>query len=384
MLLASHFDDLLEQMTSSMADGFRSTRSEDIPSGSDWFDEIHKALNKSCLTVVLLTPQSSKREWVLYEYGYARSRMSNKANQAKVVPILFGMSHADLEGPFKSTQIRRLESRADFIEILKDLASAFEVPLNAQKATQLARKFYPKIEKCRKVVVPSVNPDDYGITGIFPGVLKNDPSVLRSLASARQRIIIAGPSLSTPLAEGNPPSLRHSITVAIRNGVNVYIFLANPTMRFGREAKDTIVEIENRFPQSNTEYALNAIRTIYKDLRALPSGNVGNLHVVLVNKMSLDFAILCDESNVLCRSTIHWTPHHLDQGEIGRHREHDYKPPIIEATATDSSKDSFFAEYKNYLENLMYSAGFPSATPDNPALVKRLFKVKNISDVLMT
>lgn len=382
-LLAYIFTELLTEITAGMAKGFVSTRHEDIEAGHDWFNEIHTALNKSKLTVVLLTPNSSRRQWVLYEYGYARCRAAvDKSGETKVVPILIGMDHSKLEGPFSSTQIRRLNNDFDFKLILKELASAFGSFLPPRKLNRLSRKFHPQIVKNTSHLTLPVDPDEFGISGIFPGTIKNDPSVLRSLASARRRIIIAGPSLSTPLADNKPPSLRDSIKCAVKNGVHVYIFLANPVMRFADTEDATISGIKQRFPKSNSEYALSELKAIYSEIYIARSPGDGKLNVILVNKASLDFAVTCDDSVVLCRSTIHWPSKETDQSKLGRHPEHDYKPPIVEAKPTKKLKDSFFSEYRNYLENLMYAADFPAATPDNPKLVKRLFKVLNISKAL--
>ena len=380
-LLAELFTDLINEMTSGLVDGFASTRPDAIPSGRDWFDEIHAALDKSHLTVVLLTPNSSRRQWVLYEYGYARSRAVADKNR-RVVPILIGMDHSKLEGPFPSTQIRKFNSEPDFLAILKELAGAVNSSPTTNRLKQLAHKYYPKIVAQTKHLILPVDPDNFGITGIFPGIIKDDRSVLRSLGSARNRIVIAGPSLSTPLADHKAPSLRTSIKNAIKTGVNVYIFLANPVMCFSKNEAATISKIKANFPKSNSEYALTELGTIYSEIKTVSAKS--KLHVILVNKASLDFAVICDESVVLCRSTIHWPSTETDQNDLRRHTDHDYKPPIVEAKPTDNLKDSFFVEYRNYLENLMFAADFPAAEPDNPNLVKRLFKVLNISKALQT
>lgn len=379
--LAGFFMDLMEKMTSGMTDGFRSTRPEDIPANSNWHKVMHAALNRSILTIVLLTPNSSKRQWLLYEYGYASSReVSDKSRKTKVVPILIGMDKSKLEGPFPHAQIREIKIRDDLFAIMTELAIVLKC--KCDQIQELSVKFFPKIVGVTENLTQPVDPDKYGITGIFPGVIKADLSVLRSLKSAKNRIVIAGPSLATPLEDNNPRSLRSSIKCAISSGVNVYIFLANPVMRFSKIEATTISKIKTNFPGSNSERSLNELRKIYKEIKLNPIAPKGKLHVILVNKVGLDFAVICDESIVLCRSTIHSPPNKIDQDSQDRHKEHDYKPPIIEAKPTTALKDSFFVEYKNYLENLMFAAKFPAATPDNPTVVKRLFKVMNVSAAL--
>lgn len=213
-------------------------------------------------------------------------------------------------------------------------------------------------------------------------MIQKDLTVLRSLESARKRIVIAGPSLSSPLSAYGKNALRARISEAIGKGVNVYVFLANPVLEFSKSPSETISRIKADFPSTNTDDVLGSLRTFYTELSTIFADATEMLHVLLVNKASLDFAVICDDATVLCRSTIHWSPQATDQKELGRHPEHDYKPPIVEAQPTDTLKDSFYAEYRNYLENLMFAAGFSAAAPDNPGLVRRLFEVQNVSPAL--
>ena len=73
--------------------------STDLPAGTDWPNELRKALMKASLVLSLITPNSIQREWVYFESGagYGRGR--------PVIPICWGgIRVSDLTPPLKFLQ----------------------------------------------------------------------------------------------------------------------------------------------------------------------------------------------------------------------------------------------------------------------------------------
>lgn len=80
-----------------LADGLRDLGAEvwiapdDIPAGADWEERIVKGLLEQCsYFLVLLTPASSRSEWVIREIDLARARRERSAPGFTVLPIIVG------------------------------------------------------------------------------------------------------------------------------------------------------------------------------------------------------------------------------------------------------------------------------------------------------
>lgn len=357
---------------------FVSTREGDIPSGEKWFSDIHNHIEESQVAVAVMTPISVTRPWIIHEFGYSLGRQSIMVDRA-VIPIAIGWDRKNLPSPLNGFQCRRFDSERDVEAFLNELENRLNrCAIKGSKAVSLCFKsIQDELER-----LSSVNVVDFatsGISGIFSGRLKNHPNTLRAMTTAKKRIVIAGPSLSTPLRSSNKVlGLKVPILNAVTRRVNVYLFIINPLQRFGENAARTVKSIRDKFGGSNTLVALNALRDIYQ---SISSANRARLRVFIVNKPTLDFAVLCDQDKLLCRSTIHWPPDPKGQGGLNRCKEHDYKPPILEAVRVDD-EESFYSEYRNYLENLLYSADVESETPEDGPLVKELFPVLEVSSVL--
>src|SRR5262245_54968495 len=69
--------------------------SEDIEKGEPWFQKLGDTLTGSDFAILCLTRENLKAPWLLYEAG----AVSKHFDQARVVPLMIGLSSADLISP---------------------------------------------------------------------------------------------------------------------------------------------------------------------------------------------------------------------------------------------------------------------------------------------
>ena len=83
---------------------FVTSRAGDIKSGSDWFETVKAELRKADAYVVLLTPNSYERPWVIFETGAAWM-----AERGFLVVSAGGLPIHDIPEPLKFFQVWSLE-----------------------------------------------------------------------------------------------------------------------------------------------------------------------------------------------------------------------------------------------------------------------------------
>lgn len=78
-----------------------------IPPGARWLDWITDKITSSSKAYVLLTPNSIRKPWVLWESGAAAGVALATERRKPVVPIAFGISDNDVPTPFQPTEMVR-------------------------------------------------------------------------------------------------------------------------------------------------------------------------------------------------------------------------------------------------------------------------------------
>jgi len=393
-LLAKSFYDIFHKSLGGTINYFISSVS--INSGKSWFDETHKALDDSDCIIVLFTPNSRKKTWVNYEFGYAKSRANQNPEDTTIFCISLGPNNSDPHAANCLTQSDSIDSIEDLYSVTLKICKALDGDPEEEVHLKNCTELYEQIKAFQVDTYQTDNElyESFGVKAMYPGLLKRcSPKVLRSIEEAKDSIVIAAPSISTPLSQNNSNGLRVPISEALQRGVNVSVFLINPTISKSQldpdsnlphpeRSKMLLKFLYERFKKSNTCLALTALTEIKREISKTQHQYkpAGELKVFLVDKATLDFAIMCDGHTILCRSTIHWSPEAEDQQQLARYESHDFKPPIIEAI--DRGEQSFFREYKSYLQNMMFSAGLSKEKPESPNLATKLFHIHDMSDAL--
>lgn len=95
---------------------------KDIAGGARWEPGIREALMASKRILLLLTPNSKDRRWILLEIGAAW------ALEKDIVPALVQVSPSELEDPIRHYQARVIETSAQRNRLVEELAEELAAP----------------------------------------------------------------------------------------------------------------------------------------------------------------------------------------------------------------------------------------------------------------
>lgn len=87
---------------------------EDITKGARWNQEISKELEASKIGIICLTKENLESPWIMFEAGALSKNMEN----SKVVPLLFGIDPADIQGPLVQFQASKF-SKSEMKKVIK-------------------------------------------------------------------------------------------------------------------------------------------------------------------------------------------------------------------------------------------------------------------------
>src|SRR5688500_3117227 len=81
-----------------------------IQAGANWFEWIGAQVRKSFLTIVLLTPRSLSKEWVLWEAAavYGAALVDGAENRRSVRPLLYRLDAEQMPTPLKAANVQAL------------------------------------------------------------------------------------------------------------------------------------------------------------------------------------------------------------------------------------------------------------------------------------
>ncbi len=96
-----------------------------IRSGENWFDWISEQVRQAQVTLVLLTPSSVMKPWILWESGavYGAASANGAHSVTRVRPLAVGVDLADVPSPLKDShaQITLGDRRADVLAFFQQL-----------------------------------------------------------------------------------------------------------------------------------------------------------------------------------------------------------------------------------------------------------------------
>lgn len=134
--LASALKDLIEAEFIGYFEAFVSSDSRSLPAGTGWLDMINKNINDAEEFIVLLTPYSVQRQWVLFEAGAAFGK------GVGFIPVCAkGLTVSHVGPPLNTAQIVTINTGSDIDKIVTRLAQQKEPKLKlTPKANPLKRK----------------------------------------------------------------------------------------------------------------------------------------------------------------------------------------------------------------------------------------------------
>lgn len=119
---------------------------EDTDKGAHWSSTIRRELEQSAFGIVILTAENINSTWLHFEAG----AIAKSVEDGRVVPILFGLKHSDVQQPLSMFQSALFE-KEDIFRVVKSINGA--AGINAREERQLEtvfNSFWPKLDEAVK------------------------------------------------------------------------------------------------------------------------------------------------------------------------------------------------------------------------------------------
>ncbi len=95
-----------------------------ISAGQEWLDWIRAQVADSAMAIVVVTPLSKSRPWLMWEAGAVSGvGLARKAN-LPIVPLLFGLRGDEVPDPLVSRQVKSGTTPADVRDLLESICRA--------------------------------------------------------------------------------------------------------------------------------------------------------------------------------------------------------------------------------------------------------------------
>lgn len=116
---------------------------EDINKGQRWGNEITKKLESSALGIIILTPSNIEAPWIMFEAG----ALSKSVDEARVCPLLFGVTPAEIKGPLVQFQCS-IFNKAETLKLLHSINQELGGDQLTEKTlNQTFEVFWPQLEE---------------------------------------------------------------------------------------------------------------------------------------------------------------------------------------------------------------------------------------------
>ena len=130
---------------------------KDLRSGDRWLKEVGEKLSECHVGVICVTPENVDAPWLIFEAG----AISKTVGEARVCPVLLGMSPSDLRGPLAQFQATTFD-KEDMLKLILSLNEELEDSrLETEVITATFSKFWPEllrdVNKISKIVLDSSN-----------------------------------------------------------------------------------------------------------------------------------------------------------------------------------------------------------------------------------
>ncbi|MBK7378739.1 MAG: toll/interleukin-1 receptor domain-containing protein [Ignavibacteriales bacterium] len=124
-LIAKKMKSWLDDKLAKSLDIFVSSdKSESLPAGTDWWDEIRSKLKASKIIIALITKRSINRSWIFFEIGggYFQSII--------ILPLLIGINKDDIKSPLNQITYLDISNKIDFENFCSQILTRFDLKTN--------------------------------------------------------------------------------------------------------------------------------------------------------------------------------------------------------------------------------------------------------------
>ena len=118
--------------------------------GDDWFRWIVERVKECDFAVILITPSSLHKPWILWEAGavYGAATASGNGGARKVRPLIFKMSNEEVPSPIRESQsqFRRGDDRDDIGSVFEDILNQYQDSVEADRLIRAAKELDKTID----------------------------------------------------------------------------------------------------------------------------------------------------------------------------------------------------------------------------------------------
>lgn len=115
---------------------------KDISAGDRWAQAIAGELENSNFGILCITPENISSEWIMFEAG----ALSKAMQDAKVIPLLFGLELSDLSGPLQQFQALKVDE-SGMLDALKAINAASENKTGDATIEQLVPALWSRLQE---------------------------------------------------------------------------------------------------------------------------------------------------------------------------------------------------------------------------------------------
>jgi len=114
---------------------------KDISAGDRWAQAIAGELESSNFGILCITPENISSEWIMFEAG----ALSKAMQDAKVIPLLFGLELSDLSGPLQQFQALKVDEQG-MLDALKAINAASDNKTGDATIEQLVPALWSQLQ----------------------------------------------------------------------------------------------------------------------------------------------------------------------------------------------------------------------------------------------
>ena len=163
---------------------------DNIKGGARWQQYLSGELQNADVGLLCLTPDNLNSSWIHYEAG----ALSKLVDHSLVIPLLFGVSHADLsKSPLVFFQAVTADSEKDVLQIVLDINNRLKNRSRREKLLEKrVKENWKKVTNTSKSLLVDVELQDDHATGGADGQIPVMDEMLALVRQIRQEIAPLG------------------------------------------------------------------------------------------------------------------------------------------------------------------------------------------------
>jgi len=115
---------------------------KDISAGERWAQKVAGELETSDFGILCITPENLSSEWILFEAG----ALSKSMQDARVIPLLFGLELSELSGPLSQFQALKVDEQG-MIDTLKAINDASDKKTDGSTIERLVPALWSQLQE---------------------------------------------------------------------------------------------------------------------------------------------------------------------------------------------------------------------------------------------